>query len=154
MVCTVFINNFAGHWNPPFPSHDVMMLYFGCPSASNVMTASIIEHPLITVYNATIADICHNRHNRRWCTLLEPVPFFPQRMQNFDLFWPIWAILLLVYAPFGVLLQGSIMWWCLKIDIYQVWTQSGNATPSNWMKDLPSHGITHATLFKRLSKNH
>ena len=68
--------NFAGHWDPPFPSHDVMMLYFGCPSASNVMTASIIEHPLITVYNATLADICHNW---RWCTLFEPVPFFFHR---------------------------------------------------------------------------
>ena len=62
-----------------------MMLYFGCPSASNVMTASIIEHPLITVYNATLADICHNW---RWCTLLEPVPFFSTENAKF---WPLLA---------------------------------------------------------------
>ena len=51
-----------------------------------------------------IADIGHNRHIRQWCTFFKPVPFFAQRTQNLNLFWP---ILLQVYAPFGVLLQGG-----------------------------------------------
>ena len=41
---------------------------------------------IITMYCRPIADSCHNR---RWCTLFKPVPFFAQRTQNFGLFWPI-----------------------------------------------------------------
>ena len=27
----------------------------------------------------SIPDICHNRHNRRWCTFFKPVYLFPER---------------------------------------------------------------------------
>ena len=33
-----------------------------------------------------IARICHNRHNRRWCTFFELVYFLVQRTPNFGLF--------------------------------------------------------------------
>ena len=36
-----------------------------------------------------IADICHNRHNWRWCLFFKPVPFFVERTRNFGQSWPI-----------------------------------------------------------------
>ena len=40
--------------------------------------------------SSAMADICHHRH-RRWftCFFFKPVPFFAQRTQNVNLFWPI-----------------------------------------------------------------
>ena len=48
-----------------------------------------------------IADICHNRHNRRRCTLSSQCLFGTENWK----FWPIWAILLRIGALFGVILS-------------------------------------------------
>ena len=46
-----------------------------------------------------LPDICHNRHNQRWCTFFfKPVPFFAQITQNVGLFWPILAVLLWIWT--------------------------------------------------------
>ena len=45
-----------------------------------------------------IADICHNRHNRRWCTFFKTVYFLAKRTRNFGPFWLVWAILSQTYA--------------------------------------------------------
>ena len=58
-----------------------------------------------------IADICHDW---RRCTLFELLYFFANRSQTFGLLWPIWVILLQIYALVGVLLQAEIMRWCTK----------------------------------------
>ena len=48
-----------------------------------------------------IADICHNRHNRQWCTFFKPVAFSAQRMWNFGPSW-----LFFCCCKFCVLLQS------------------------------------------------
>ena len=46
---------------------------------------------LCVLLGQSIADICHHRHHRRWCTFFRPVPFFALRPRNFGKFMHFWC---------------------------------------------------------------
>ena len=83
----------------------------------NMKIYQIQGYPSYCLNQMIIADTCHDW---QWCTLIELLYFFANRSQNFGLLWPIWAILLQIYALVGVLLHAEIMRQCTKIDKYQV----------------------------------
>ena len=56
-------------------------------STSGTATPSTSTHcPLQVVSCTCIADICHDRHYRRWCTFFKLVYFLAKRTQNFGHF--------------------------------------------------------------------
>ena len=52
-----------------------------------------------------------------WCTFLQRECDI---LAYFGCLWPILAFLLRIYAIFGIFLDAQIVWWCTKIDKYQV----------------------------------
>ena len=82
-----------------------IMEWNGCKRA-----VSIILYPISPQEGA------HNLFSSCPSVLFKLVYSLSKIRQNFGLFWPILAILLQIYALFGVLLQALIKGWCTKID--------------------------------------
>ena len=81
------------------PRGKSMFQYHFQQKAKLVIKLSLKYHKMI------IPDICQNRHTRRWCIFSSQCPFCTENAK-FCPFWPIFAILLQIYAFIGVLLQG------------------------------------------------